>query len=262
MKLPNKKLLEGCKNPKEIEGLIKQAEESLRTWESSWSPFLSAIIQEEALNIMSSLIDLKWESHGGYSNAERRRMLCIPFNLEKNSKIINESISGVRLEGNFLFDKPSQKDIIESLKKLGIHANQLGDVWVCNDRGAELICTQDAAHQLNGKEGYFREVCFHCESLKISDLRLPNQRIAKKITTVEASTRIDAIASAGFGLSRAKIVKQIKEGNLRLNWLRINQSSRDLQVGDRLQLEGKGSIEVISFQLTKRQRWRVELLRQ
>ena len=79
---------------------------------------------------------------------------------------------------------------------------------------------------------------------------------------MEASKRIDAIASAGFGLSRAKITNQIKEGRLRLNWKTMTQSSRSVGVGDRIQLEGKGSIEVLNIELTKRERWRVELLRQ
>ena len=80
-------------------------------------------------------------------------------------------------------------------------------------------------------------------------------------STVEASTRLDAIASAGFGLSRAKIITQIKEGRLRLNWLPVKQACKELAVGDRLQLEQRGSIEIISLEMTKRQRWKVQLLR-
>ena len=86
--------------------------------------------------------------------------------------------------------------------------------------------------------------------------------IRDRITTVEASCRIDAIASAGFGLSRGKVVAQIKAGRLRLNWNAVRQGSRELHVGDRLHLQDRGSVEVLSLTLTKRERWRVELLRQ
>ena len=51
---------------------------------------------------------------------------------------------------------------------------------------------------------------------------------------MEASCRLDAIASAGFGLSRAKIVTHVKAGRLRLNWGNVRQASRELVVGDRL----------------------------
>jgi RNA-binding protein YlmH len=78
---------------------------------------------------------------------------------------------------------------------------------------------------------------------------------------VEASCRLDAIASAGFGLSRSKVIRQIREGRLRLNWNPVRQASRELKVGDRLQLQERGSVEVLNLELTKRDRWRVEMLR-
>ncbi len=39
-------------------------------------------------------------------------------------------------------------------------------------------------------------------------------------------------------------------------------ASRDLKVGDRLQLQERGSIEVMNIERTKRERWRVDILRQ
>ena len=72
---------------------------------------------------------------------------------------------------------------------------------------------------------------------------------------------LDAIASAGFGLSRAKIVAHVKAGRLRLNWGNVRQPSREVSVGDRLQLQDRGCVEVLSLTRTKRERWRVELRR-
>ena len=89
----------------------------------------------------------------------------------------------------------------------------------------------------------------------------PVQRSIRTLKTVEASCRLDAIASAGFGLSRAKIVTHVKAGRLRLNWGNVRQASRELVVGDRLQLQDRGSVEVLSLTRTKRERWRVELRR-
>ena len=55
---------------------------------------------------------------------------------------------------------------------------------------------------------------------------------------------------------------RIKEGRLRLNWEPVRLASRDLKVGDRLQLQERGSIEVLNIERTKRERWRVDILRQ
>ena len=46
-----------------------------------------------------------------------------------------------------------------------------------------------------------------------------------------------------------------------MNWHDVRQSSRELAVGDRLQLQDRGALEVISLTRTKRERWRVELRR-
>ncbi|NDD44792.1 MAG: photosystem II S4 domain protein, partial [Synechococcaceae bacterium WB9_4xB_025] len=92
-------------------------------------------------------------------------------------------------------------------------------------------------------------------------LQLPALRAVKRLSSVEASCRLDAIASAGFGLSRSKVSQQIRAGKLRLNWEPVRQASRDLQVGDCLQLQDRGSVEVLSLTLTKRDRWRVDMER-
>ena len=41
----------------------------------------------------------------------------------------------------------------------------------------------------------------------------------------------------------------------------IKQTSKIISEGDRIQLEDRGTVEVISLKLTKRERWRVEMLR-
>ena len=98
--------------------------------------------------------------------------------------------------------------------------------------------------------------------LSINQMELPFKRPEKIINTVAASTRIDAIASAGFGLSRSKITTQIKKGCLRLNWLLNNQPSKTINTGDLIHLENKGSLKVLSIDKTKKERWRIKLLRQ
>ncbi len=262
MTLPKKELLKKSKNPEQIAPLLNQAESALKTWSYQWSPFISAPICEEALKIMAPLNNIHWHSDGGYPGAERQRMQCIchfdsaPFTLE------SAPITGMRIEGNFLFDRATPQDFRRALEMLDISPNGVGDIWITGDRGAQALCTPEAAKALNGAHGLVRDVEIFCEAVEISQLQLPFKRAPKKSTTVEASTRIDAIASAGFGLSRAKIVSHIKDGRLRLNWRPLRQSSKQIQVGDRIQLESKGTVEVLKINLTKRNRWRVELLRE
>ncbi len=261
MNLPRKELLKGCKDPIGMEILIKQAELVLRTWEPIWSPFISAPLREEALERMATLNNLFWQSDGGHPGAERQRLQCIRYTDEIPISKESAPIYGIHIEGNFLFDRASPQDFRNALEIIGVPSGGLGDLWIRGDRGAQALCTPEAAELLDGKSSKIRDVPIRCELVPTTKLQLPINRIAKRLQTVEASTRLDAISSAGFGLSRGKVVSQIKAGKLRLNWKPIKQVNKELIVGDRIQLEGKGNLEVISIELTKKHRWRVELLR-
>jgi RNA-binding protein YlmH len=49
---------------------------------------------------------------------------------------------------------------------------------------------------------------------------------------------------------------------VRVNWQGITSPSRELVVGDRVQLQGRGELTVEDIQSTKRDRLRIALLRQ
>ena len=256
--LPREDLLAGAQDPDGLTGLIDLAEQVLRTWQPAWSPFLSAPLREEAMTRLGNLSELAWASDGGYPGAERQRLLC---HRRDDSIDAAAPVQGLLIEGNFLFDPLSPEDLRTALRGMGMDDTSLGDLWVRGDRGGQGICTPSAAEALHGRLGAVRDVEIRCESRPVEQLQHPGQRSIRTLQTVEASCRLDAIASAGFGLSRAKIVTHVKAGRLRLNWGNVRQASRELVVGDRLQLQDRGSVEVLSLTRTKRERWRVELRR-
>jgi RNA-binding protein YlmH len=81
------------------------------------------------------------------------------------------------------------------------------------------------------------------------------------MTTVEASLRLDAIASAGFGLSRSKMADAVTQGNVQVNWKPITQSSYALKAGDLVTYRGKGRLEIGEITVTKKERYRIQLTR-
>ena len=238
--------------------LIDQAETVLRTWQPSWSTFLSGPELEDSRRL-ESLTELRLVRDGGRPGTERCRLQLSRSDQELQPE--PTPISGLRLEGNFLFDRAEPEDMRQALIDLGVTADGIGDLWLRGDRGAQAVCTPDAAGRLNGQTGRVRDVTLTVEAVSIDSLQWPAQRLPKRFSSVEASRRLDAIASAGFGLSRSKVTRQIREGRLRLNWHPVRQASRDLNVGDQLQLQDRGSVEVLNLELTKRDRWRVEMLR-
>lgn len=83
----------------------------------------------------------------------------------------------------------------------------------------------------------------------------------KELTTVEASMRLDAVASAGFGMSRSKMADLISAGDVRVNWKTITQPSHALNAGDLVAIRGKGRLAIGDVAVTKKERYRVNLTR-
>ena len=137
----------------------------------------------------------------------------------------------------------------------------MGDIWTIGDRGAQGIIDNLDINYLNEKFFYLRDVKVKINLMDIDELQIPSGRSKKLINTVEASTRLDAIASAGFRISRTKIIERIESGMLKLNGSKVNKPTINLRIGDKLELENKGFIEILNLEITKRERWKVKLLR-
>tara|TARA_Y100001968_G_scaffold53754_1_gene44807 strand:+ start:4 stop:792 length:789 start_codon:yes stop_codon:yes gene_type:complete len=262
MQLPKEKILFNSPFKKELEILLNYAEKALIKREPIWSPFVSAQIIEEVKNKFQNLNDITCNFEGGFPNAERKRICFIRSEQKMYSNYTDIPIKGIHIKGNFLFDRANHNDFRNVLHELEAQSDEIGDIWLIRDRGAQAICSQKCADLMHEKTGKLREVEIKIESLSISEIEIPFKRQQKVINTVEASTRIDAIASAGFGLSRSKITTQIKQGSLRLNWELNYQPSKSVNIGDLIHLERKGLLKILNIDRTKKERWRISLLRQ
>jgi RNA-binding protein YlmH len=95
----------------------------------------------------------------------------------------------------------------------------------------------------------------------IAALQVPATRQPRRFQSVEASLRLDAVASAGFGISRSRMAELIRQGALQLNWAVVTSPSREVAAGDRVQWSGRGELQIDEVCLTKRDRWRIQLVR-
>ena len=144
---------------------------------------------------------------------------------------------------------------------MGLNQLKVGDIWTTGDRGAEGIIDNLDIEHIDEKIFYLRDVKVKINLVGIDKLQIPSGRTKKLVNTVEASTRLDAIASAGFRISRTKIIERIESGMLKLNGSKVNKPTINLRIGDKLELENKGFIEILNLEITKRERWKVKLLR-
>ncbi|MEB3330892.1 MAG: photosystem II S4 domain protein [Synechococcaceae cyanobacterium] len=259
--LPRRELLEGSRRQSELAPLLALAEQALNTWEPCWTPLLEPGLREEAEQRLGGLSELAVESWGGYPGAERRRLLLQRREAALPREELDADLLGLEISGNFLFDPASPQDLCTALLASAAGAAELGDLWLRGDRGGQGIVAAPLARRLDGQEGQVRSVPVRFEARPIEALQLPAQRLPRQLQTVEASLRLDAVASAGFGLSRSRMVEKIRQGEVRVDWQRVTTPSRELAVGERVQLAGRGELTVDSIRPTQRGRWRLELSR-
>ncbi len=258
-----KEILINSNYQKETEELINIANLAYKHWETYWTGFNSTYVCEEILKDFENLNDFKFFIYGGFSSSQRSRIACfrgdnIP---EEDSLKSNFPAQGIKINGNFLFDNATQDDFRSLLIENGVNQIKVGDIWTIGDRGAQGIIDNLDIKYLDEKIFYLRDVKVKINVVGIDELQIPSGRSKKIVNTVEASTRLDAIASAGFRISRTKIIERIENGMLRLNGNKVNKPTISLKIGDKLELENKGFIEILNLEITKRERWKVKLLR-
>ena len=258
-----KEILINSNYKKETEELINIANLAYKHWETYWTGFNSTYVCEEILKDFENLNDFKFFIYGGFSSSQRSRIACfrgdnIP---EEDALKSNFPAQGIKINGNFLFDNATQDDFRSLLIENGVNQLKVGDIWTIGDRGAQGIIDNLDIKHIDEKIFYLRDVKVKVNVVGIDELQIPSGRSKKLVNTVEASTRLDAIASAGFRVSRTKIIEKIENGMLRLNGSKVNKPTINLKIGDKLELENKGFIEILNLEITKRERWKVKLLR-
>jgi photosystem II S4 domain protein len=247
--------------PPTLQWVCAAAEQVIRTWQPCWTPFLDPPLRLEAEAILSQRSDLHLSSEGGYGGALRRRLL-----LQRQDSVATDSappagLMGLEVSGNFLFDSATVAEMREGLHQAGASLGELGDLWLRGDRGAQGVISEELATWLDGCLAQVRSVEVRFDVRPVGELQCPPQRLPRTLQTVEASLRVDAVASAGFGLSRTRMGALIRQGALQLDWTPVRSPSQVLAPGQCLQLEGRGELEITEASPTPRGRWRVAMVR-
>jgi photosystem II S4 domain protein len=259
--LPRAELLQGSRNPAALERVLEAADQAMRTWQPSWTGFLDGSVLEEAEARLEALAELESHGAGGYAGAERQRLVLVRRDAGLDATQLEPPLVGVEISGNFLFDPAEPGDLRTALLGLGLPEEGIGDLWLRGDRGGQGVVGVDWQEQLQGQQAQVRSVPVQLSLRPLAELQPPPRRQPRRLHSVEASTRLDAVASAGFSLPRNRLAELIRSGEVRVNWMPVSSPSHQLEAGDRVQLRGKGELTVEAITTTKRDRYRIALLR-
>ncbi len=183
-------------------------------------------------------ISFMWS--GGYEGAERQRLVICPDYLEPAR--LDPELEVLSVTGNLKFQKVSHRDFLGAVLGLGIKREKIGDVLV-NRQGCYVIIDRSIAGYVVSNLIKVHRVTVRVERISPGDMALPEVKVKEVFATV-SSLRLDAVAAAGFGVSRSKMAGEIGAEKVKVNWNVIADCSYSVKEGDRISVRGRGRAEI------------------
>ncbi|KAL1567172.1 putative RNA-binding protein YlmH isoform X1 [Salvia divinorum] len=219
--------------------------------------FLTPPVLKESMLALEKIADIKMVAQGGYPEAERCRLsVGHPDVLTSDPDIV----AALSISGNFGFETCSHGDFLGAIVGTGIVRDKLGDIILQGENGAQVLVVPELVDILVSSLDKVRNVSVTCKKIPLLALEYQPPR-TKSLKTVEASQRLDAIASAGFKISRSKMADLISNGDVRVNWCTVTKSNTTLKAGDLISVSGKGRLKVGEINSTRKGKFAVELIR-
>lgn len=248
-----------------VEKMAERAERASRKWSTCTSPFLPLATWKACEAYFQRRSDVRCVSAGGFDEAERRMLLMGATDIVE-AKIgatdwEEEHVSCLAVRGNFKFDakRRSHRNALGSVLGTGLDRAAIGDIIIPPSIDADLyvIVASDLCEFLGESLSHIGRVPVVARRVALSDIEVPETTEAVFVKTC-SSSRLDAVASASFKLSRSKVVESCKRGEIQLNWERCTKPGRELAEGDVITLRGRGRTKIVRLEVNHRGRTVVE----
>ena len=219
--------------------LIDLADGAIRTQKYKVSEFLDPYGYSVAETVAAHYAQLKVESNGGYSGAERVKVAFV----EKDFLgTLDFSIKAITVKWDERYSQISHRDILGSLMGMGVKRELFGDIIV---RGGmcQIILSATIVPFVLQNLHTVGSATVEAQITELSNIE-PKEEKIKEIRTTVASLRLDTVAAAGFGLSRTKMASEIEADKLKVNWQAAKGSAQTISSGDVISMRGRGRLEV------------------
>lgn len=175
---------------------------------------------------------------GGYEQAERRVCVFLPGWAEEFMPGGEEDPLAAVEAVPPIEAKLSHRDYLGALMGLGFAREGLGDILVTRSR-AQVVCLKSVLSALLSQWSEVGRYKVRVRELSLAELQPAAGDVQLRHETFQ-SLRLDAVAAAGFRLSRAKAATLIAGGHVQVNHLPCQKPDRLLQEGDSLTAKGYG----------------------
>ena len=200
--------------------------------------FLDSHEQALAKSLVSQSGDVDLLLYGGYEDAERRILICMPHGYAEFTDL-SQFFSVLRVEPLTSDRSLSHRDYLGSLMGLGIERKLIGDILVHSRNGADIIILNDISDYLLKEYTKVGRTDVRCSLVPLSEIRLPERNVNILRDTVP-SLRLDNVLGTAFKLSRSNAVTAIKSGLVSVDHVECLKPDAKLQEGSVIVLKGKG----------------------
>ncbi|KAK9152784.1 hypothetical protein Sjap_000264 [Stephania japonica] len=247
----------GDKNTVEaVKRILEMARRASSRREVLHTDFITPPILQESMMALEKLANVKAVAVGGYPQAERCRLSVGHSEVMTTNPDI---VAAMSISGNFGFQSCSHGDFLGAILGTGITREKLGDIILQGDKGAQILVDPELVNFLITSLDKVGNVTVSCSKIPLLALEYEPPR-TKSSKAVEASLRVDALASAGFKISRSKLVDLISNGDVRVNWAPVTKNGTTLKTGDIVSVSGKGRLKIGEINTTRKGKFAVELI--
>lgn len=222
----------------ENDELLKRGEDLARRCEMkdclTASGFLSPA-EQQLLKNHPPLRRSRMVFRGGHEDSERAMAFFLPDYMEEDDLIEGEHISAVKLSA--AFGTPTHRDYMGAVLAMGVSRDRVGDIIVDGDV-AYILCQNSIKSHLLSMDKVGR---WSVKAIEPELSEIPGRRLkCKSISFTLMSLRLDALCSGMFRISRSEAARQIKAGNVNLNYIQCLKPDAAVREGDVISLRGRG----------------------
>lgn len=211
-------------------------------------PKLSSFLNPEQLfqahNILAlNASDCTAYFYGGYSNAERQRLLLVPRYLSVDYFDFEIQLFEIVFNHKFVHLKHSQ--ILGTIANLGLDRKCFGD-----------IITDGYRWQFFAERQFQEFLLQEITRIGHNKVKLQSQSAAQLLTIksnvssekiVSSSLRMDTVIASAFHRSRKQVKDLIQSGKVFVNWENQKRSDYLVTIGDSLSCHGWGRLIILDF---------------
>ncbi len=222
--------------------LIDLAQLAIKTKKYKISDFLDPYGLSIAETIVAHYPILRLEQNGGFNTAERVKVAFVHQDYQED---VIYDIDAIKTTWDKRFYSLSHRDVLGALLGLGCEREVMGDIVFDSD-GAQFVVKQSMTKFFLDNLVQIGAANVSTEQIPISDL-VQKEETVKEIKATVAALRLDAVAAAGYSVSRSKMADEIKAQRVKINWQEAKSPSQSVNAGDIISFRSRGRLEVVQI---------------